>query len=166
MLWNVIKKERLNKHKNLVSKLDFLRKRKFEILNQFGLKAYDYSAIKVTAGNGRKTTDQERAAIALEKINKEIKDLEAIVLPEQQEIEAQINRLDDYSDDWRHSDILKRLYIDGESIKDVITTYYGDDNKNTRRSIEGLRNTAIKLLEDVSVKPFIEIQQMVIEDWQ
>ena len=166
MLYTKIKQERLNRHKNLVAKLDFYRKRKFEILNQFGLKAYDYSKIKVTSGNGKKTTDQERAVIAVEKINKEIKELEAIVLPEQKEIETQINRLYDYSSDWRHPDILKRLYIDGESMKDVILAYYGEDSKNTRSSVEGLRNTAIKLLEKISAKPFIEIQQLVIEDWK
>ena len=166
MLWTVIKKDRLNRHRNLVTKLDFLRKRKFEILNQFGLKAYDYSKIKVMAGNGKRTTDQERAVIALEKINKEIDELAAIVLPEQAEIEKQIVRLDAYSNDWRHSDILKRLYVDGESLKDVITTYYGEDTKTNRRSIEGLRDTAIKMLEKVSTKPFIEIQQTVIEDWK
>ena len=166
MLWKIIKQERLNRHKNLVAKLDFYRKRKYEFLNEFGLKAYDYSKIKVTSGNGRKTTDQERAVIAVEKINKEIKELESVVLPEQKEIETQINRLYDYSSDWRHPDILKRLYVDGESMKDVILAYYGEDNKNNRSSVEGLRNTAIKLLEKVSSKPFIEIEQRVIEDWE
>ena len=164
MYWKVIKKERLNRHKNLVTKLDFLRKRKYELLDQFGLKAYDYSKIKVTSGS-KKMTDQERAVIALEKINKEIKYLEAIVLPEQKEIEEQIDRLYTYSDDWRHSDILKRLYVDGENMKDVILAYYNEDNKNTRSNIEGLRNTAIKMLEKVSEKPFIEIKQLTIEDW-
>lgn len=164
MYWKVIKKERLNRHKNLVTKLDFLRKRKYELLDQFGLKAYDYSKIKVTSGS-KKMTDQERAVIALEKINKEIKELEAIVLPEQKEIEEQIDRLYTYSDDWRHSDILKRLYVDGENMKDVILAYYNEDNKNTRSNIEGLRNTAIKMLEKVSEKPFIEIKQLTIEDW-
>lgn len=164
MLYTKIKQECLNRHRNLVAQLDFLRKRKFEILNQFGLKAYDYSKIKVTSGS-KKLTDQERAVIALEKINKKIKDLEIIVLPEQQEIEAQIDRLYDYTNDFRHPDILKRLYVDGESIKDVITAYYGEDNKSNRRSIEGLRNTAIKLLEKVSDAPFIEVKQLVLEDW-
>ena len=42
----------------------------------------------------------------------------------------------------------------------------GEDNKNNRSSVEGLRNTAIKLLEKVSSKPFIEIEQRVIEDWK
>ena len=165
MYWKVIKKERLNRHKNLVTKLDFLRKRKYELLDQFGLKAYDYSKIKVTSGS-KKMTDQERAVIALEKINKEIKELEAIVLPEQKEIEEQIDRLYTYSDDWRHSDILKRLYVDGENMKDVILAYYNEDNKNTRSNIEGLRNTAIKMLEKVSEKPFIEIKQLTIEDYE
>lgn len=165
MLYTKIKQERLNRHKNLIAKLDYLRKRKFELLDEFGLKAYDYSKIKITPGNGKKMTDQERAAIALEKINKEIKELELLVLPEQKEIELQIDRLYNYTSDWRHPDILKRLYVDGESMKDVITTYYKEDTKATRKSVEGLRNTAIKLLEKVSEKPFIEIRQMVIEDW-
>ena len=134
MLWKIIKKDRLNRHRNLVAKLDFLRKRKFEILNQFGLKAYDYSKIKVTSGS-KKMTDQERAVIALEKLSKEIKELEAVVLPEQKEIETQIERLNSISDDWRHADVLKRLYVDGERMKDVILTYYKEDNKKDRKSV-------------------------------
>lgn len=163
MFWKIIRAERLNRHRNLIAKLDFLRKRKYEILNEFGLKAYDYSKIKVTAGNGHRTTEQEKAVIAIEKINKEIKQLEAEVLPEQKEIETQINRLYEVTDDWRHPDVLKRLYIDGESIKEVILAYYGSDTKNTRSSVEGLRNTAIKLLEKVSATPFIEIEQIPID---
>lgn len=163
MFWKIIRAERLNRHRNLVNKLNFKRQRKYEIMDEFGLKAYDYSKIKVTSGNGKRTTEQERAVIAVENINKEIKQLEALVLPEQKEMEVQIDRLNEYSDDWRHADILKRLYIDGESIKDVIVEYYGSDTKNGRSSVEGLRNTAIKLLEKVSATPFIEIEQIPID---
>ena len=164
MLWKRIKKDQLNRHRNMVEKLDHLRQRKFEILDQFGLKAYDYSKIKVTSGS-KKMTDQERAVIAVEKLNREIKALAAIVMPEQMEIEKQIILLDSISNDWRHADILKRLYVDGEKMKDIILTYYSVDNKNNRNCAEGLRDTAIKMLEKVSEKPFVEIKQTKIEDW-
>lgn len=165
MIYTKIRQERLLRHKNLVNKLDALRKRKFQILDSYGLKAYDYSKIKVTVGNGHKLTDQEKAAIAVEKIDKEIKHLESIVIPEQQEFEQQINRLYEFTTDWRHPDILKRLYIDGENMKDIIMLYFGEDSKNSRNSVDRIRNSAIKLLEKVSDKPFIEIQQTVLEDW-
>ena len=179
MLYTTIDKGRLRKHLNNVKHLEDLRCRKLEILNSFGLKAYDYSKIKVTSGT-KKPTEQERAVIALERINKEIKALEAKVYPEQKELEAQIDRVNERSDHWQHADILRRLYIDCQTIKDVIIDYtpanytYTDGHYKcldkdketaTRRSIEGFRDTAIKMLEKVSEKPFIEIKQLTIEDW-
>lgn len=166
MLYEKIDKGYLNRHLHRVQRLDNLRSLKYEILNSCGLKAYDYSKIKVTTGNGRKMTDQEKAAIRVEKIDKQIRELEAIVRPEQIALNLQIDRVDSISDDYRHASILRQLYVDGESLKDVILSFYPEDTKETRKSISGLRNTAEKMLAKISGTPFIKVQQLQLPEWE
>lgn len=165
MIYEKIDRGYLNRHLNRLHQLNDLRRLKFEILESCGLKAYDYSSIKVTSGS-KKLSEQERAVLRVENLNKKIKQLEADILPIQNELTEQINRVDSESDDYRHAEILRQLYLDGCTIKDVILNFYPEDNKNTRSSIEGLRKSAEKILAKISTKPFIKVQQMVIEDWQ
>lgn len=165
MLYEKIDRGYLNRHLHRVQLLDNLRSLKYQILNSCGLKAYDYSKIKVTAGNGHRLTDQEKAVIRVEKIDKQIRELEAIVKPEQAELSKQIERVDSSSDDYRHAAILRQLYVDGDTLKDVILSFYPEDSKEARKSIAGLRKTAEKLLAKVSGIPFIEVRQLTIEDW-
>lgn len=179
MYYTTVRKDRLRKHLNNLKRLDDAKRRKNEILSMFGVKGYDYSKIKVTSGS-KKMTDQERAVIALEKINREIRELEAIVYPEQKEIEAQIDRVNEKSDYWQHADVLRRLYVDCQTIKDIIIDYNPsnytyinghykcidkDKETATRRSIEGFRDTAIKILGEISETPFIPCQRHLLEDW-
>lgn len=166
MLYEKIDKGYLNRHLHRVQRLDNLRSLKYQILNSCGLKAYDYSKIKVTTGNGNKLTEQERAVLRVEKIDKQIRELEAIVKPEQIVLIQQIDRVDETSNDFRHASILRQLYIDGCSLKEVILSFYPEDTKETRKSISGLRNTAEKLLAKISGIPFIRVEQMVIEDFK
>lgn len=165
MLYEKIDRGYLNRHLHRVQRLDNLRSLKYQILNSCGLKAYDYSKIKVTAGNGQRITDQEKAAMRVENIDKKIKKLEAIVIPAQAALSQQIERVDSMSNDYRHAEILRQLYVDGETLKDVILSFYPDDTKENRKSISGLRNTAEKLLAKISGTPFIKVEQMVIEDF-
>ena len=165
MLYEKIDRGYLNRHLHRVQRLDNLRSLKYQILNSCGLKAYDYSKIKVTAGNGHRMTDQEKAAIRVEKIDKQIKELEAIVTPEQNILLQQLDRLEEKSNDYRHAAILRQLYVDGCSLKDVILSFYPEDTKESRKSISGLRNTAEKMLAKISEIPFIKVEQMIIEDF-
>jgi len=166
MLYEKIDRGYLNRHLHRVQRLDNLRSLKYQILNSCGLKAYDYSKIKVTAGNGHRMTDQEKAAIRVEKIDRQIKELEAIVTPEQNILLQQLDRLDEKSNDYRHAAILRQLYVDGCSLKDVILSFYPEDTKESRKSISGLRNTAEKMLAKISDIPFIKVEQMTIEDFK
>ena len=165
MLYEKIDRGYLNRHLHRVQRLDNLRSLKYQILNSCGLKAYDYSKIKVTAGNGQRITDQEKAAMRVENIDKKIKKLEAIVIPAQAALSQQIERVDSMSNDYRHAEILRQLYVDGDTLKDVILSFYPEDTKENRKSISGLRNTAEKLLAKISGTPFIKVEQMVIEDF-
>lgn len=165
MLYEKIDRGYLNRHLHRVQLLDNLRSLKYQILNSCGLKAYDYSKIKVTTGNGHRMTDQEKAVIRVEKIDKQIKELELIVKPEQLALSEQIERVDSISNDYRHASILKQLYIDGDSLKDVILNFYPEDTKETRKNISGLRKTAEKLLAKISGTAFIKVHQISLEDW-
>lgn len=165
MLYEQIDRGYLKRHLHRVQRLDSLRSLKYEILNSCGLKAYDYSKIKVDTGNGKKLSTEEKAVLRVEKIDKEIRRQEAIVLPEQAELNQQIDRLDSISNDYRHAAILRQLYIDGESIKDVILSFYPEDTKETRKSITGLRETAEKLLAKITGTPFIKVKQLVLTDF-
>lgn len=166
MLYKVIKKERLNAYRNKVCQLNFLKAKKNEIMDRFGLKAYDYSKIKVMAGNGRRMTDQERAAINVEKYEYKIKQLEAEIQPERDELEIQIDRVDATSNNWRHAEALRSFYLLGESKQDASFRVYGDNDKQDIKNLSELLNVALELLEKVSSTPFVEIKQLVLEDWK
>lgn len=165
MLYEKVDRSYLNRYLHKVQKLDALKKLKFEILDSCGLKSYDFSKIKVTNGGSKKPSEQERAVMRVERINRQILELEAVIIPLKNDLTQQIERVDNNSDDYRHAEILRMLYLEGFTVKDVILSFYPEDNKATRSSIEGLRKTAEKLLAKVSETPFIEVKQLVIEDW-
>lgn len=164
MYYESINKERLMLHKQLVKKLNWKRQQKAEIIGTLGLKSLDFSKTKVTSGT-KKLSEEERTVIRLEKINNQIRELEAIVIPEQKEIETQLSRIE--QKDWRYKEILQGYYIDDIPAKEIIVDIFGiDANKNPEawKSYYRLQKTAIRELQKVSDKPFIEIdKQLVIE---
>ena len=86
--------ERLDNYTEIVKELDFLLKQKSQIKSKLGLlSGVDYSKIKVTAGNGQKTSEQEHYVMALQKINKKIDEYRAWLVPEHQIIKTQIARI-------------------------------------------------------------------------
>lgn len=144
----------LNRHRNNVNRLDCLRRRKFEIIKKYELKDSDISGIPTNTLkyiNYRDISEKERAAIMLTKFNEDIKALTPIVNEEQARLEGLIDKLEKQSKDHRHADILRRYYIDGGTIQDIILEHYGVDNKTTRSSIDGLRKTAEKLLNKLFI---------------
>lgn len=165
MLWKVIKKDRLNKLRNQICQLNFLKFQKIKIMNTYGLKAIDYSAVKVTTGNGKKMTEQERAAINVEKYDRKIKELEALIQPERMELAQQIERVDGISNNWRHAEALRNYYYEGRSKSESTYSLYGDFDKQNIKNFSEILKTACELLEKVSSTPFIEVEQRTIEDW-
>lgn len=164
MLYEKIDRSYLNWISSKIKMLDYKKQLKYEILDSYGLKAYDISKIKVTTG-GQKLSPQEQAVLRVEKINKQIVELEAELIPIKRNLELQIERVIETTGDFRHGEILKMLYIEGFSVKDVILELYSEDTKATRSSVEGLRKTAEKILSKVSETPFIKVKQLVLEDW-
>lgn len=164
MIYTVIKKDRLNKFRNKICKLNFLKLKKIEIMNTFGLKAYDYSKIKVMAGNGKKLTDQERAALSVEKYDHEIRLLEAEMQPEKDQLEQQIEKVDGESTNWRHAEALRSFYLNGESKQQAANRVYGDSTKQDIKNLNDILKTALEFLAKVS--ECVEVQEFNIEEWK
>ena len=164
MLYTIIKKDRLNKFRNKICKLNFLKHKKIEIMNTFGLKAYDYSKIKVMAGNGKKLTEQERAVLSVEKYDHDIRELEADLKPEKDELEQQIEKVDGESTNWRHAEVLRSFYLLGENKQEAANRVYGECTKQDVKNLNEILKTAIEFLAKVS--KHVEVQQVNIEDWE
>lgn len=166
MLYTIIRKERLNKYRNKICQLNFLKHKKIEVMNAFGLKAYDYSKIKVMTGNGRKLTDQEKAVLSVESYDRKIRELEAEIQPEKEELEKQIDRVDSESTNWRHAEALRSFYLFGESKQEAASRVYGESTKQDVKNLNDILRTALEFLEKVSSNSFVEIQKYNIEDWE
>ena len=162
MIYTIVKKERLNKYRNKVCYLNFLKQKKIEILNSFGLKAYDYTKIKVMAGNGKKLTDQEKAVLSVEKFDKKIRELEAEIKPEMDELEKQIDRVDSESTNWRHAEVLRSFYLLGESKQEAANRVYGECTKQDVKNLNEILKTAIEYLGKTS--SLVELQEVDLED--
>lgn len=163
MLYTIIRKERLNKYRNKVCHLNFLRQKKIEILNTFGLKAYDYSKIKVMAGNGKKLTDQEKAVLCVERFDKKIREMEALIQPETDELTKEIERVDSESTNWRHAEVLRSFYLMGESKQETADRVYGDSSKQDVKNLNELLKTAVEMLSKVG--SVVEVKHITMEDW-
>lgn len=163
MLYTITRKERLNKYRNKVCHLNFLRQKKFEILNSFGLKAYDYSKIKVMAGNGKKLTEQERAVLSIEGFDRKIRELEAEIQPEMDELEKQIERVDRESTNWRHAEALRSFYLFGESKKETAGRLYGESTKQDVKNLNETLKTALEIMSKFG--SMVEVQTFNIDDW-
>lgn len=163
MYYETINKEKLMLHKQYVKKLNRKREFKRELESKMGLKSYDYSKIKVINGDSRRTSEEERFILKLEKINRELRELEAIVIPEQKEIEAQLTRVE--VKDWRYREILQSYYIDDIPAKEIIVEIYGDKaDKDPAiwKQYYRLQSAAIRELAKVSEKPFIQIERQLM----
>lgn len=160
-----VNKDRLMRYKQYVSELNTLYERKHELLATMGLKSYDFSKTKVMSGNRRKMSEEEQNAIRLEKINKKIGEIEPIVRAGRVEFEAQIERIAHL--DWRYKEILQAYYIDDVSAKEIVINLFGVDAEKDQdkwKQFYRLQKSALRELQKVSTKPFIEIEkQLVIE---
>lgn len=166
MLYKIVRKERLNAFRNKIRQLKFLRSKKDELLCTFGLKSYDYSKIRVTTGNGRKITEQERAVLTVEKYDRKIRELAAEIEPEQKELDLQVKRVDENSKNWRHAEVLRSFYLEGESKVETAIRVYGEAEKKDIDNVSDLLKTATELLGELSNKSFVQVEQIPLEVWK
>lgn len=165
MFYETINKERLDRYLDSVKALDEALRKKHLIEARIGNKGIDYSKTKITHGNGKQTTEPEKFAIDLERINKEIDELKAFTIPEHKILVAQISRLKKHA--WRKA--ITYRYIEGEKISDIVQRefYYEPDfedekNGKYKKRVERWLSDAIDELEKVSLKPFIKKERQLV----
>ena len=163
MYYEKINKERLMRYKQYVAELDALYIRKRELLATLGLQSVDFSKTRVTNGNSHRISEEERNAIRLEKINNKIKQIEPIVKSQRIEFDTQIERIAHL--DWRYKEILQSYYIDNISAKEIVIALFGvgaDKEPEKWKQFYRLQKSALRELQKVSSKPFIELQQQLV----
>lgn len=159
--------ERLDNYAEIVKEYDYLLHQKNNLIKKLGLKAVDYSKIKVTSGNGAKVSEQEHYVMSLQKVNAKIADYESWLKPEKEIIKTQIARIKK----WHFRKILVLRYIEKWKWSEIIDEFFGfeddfEDEKNLKYKdkIFGWNRRALAELEKVSAMPYIpSTKQLVME---
>ena len=168
-----ITRERLDRYLDNCKMLVYYEQKKRNLEKKVGLSGVDYSKIKVTTGNGQKVSEQERYAIILERINKEISTLRAEIKPEHDIIIAQIRRVNSS----RSRTIITLKYIEKRSTQDLVEYFFCDDPlwnpnnnlqefkktpeyENYRRQYLLWQQKAIEDIEQISGAPFTPANQV------
>lgn len=118
-----ITRERLNRYIDSCKTLAYYVQKRKNLMAKLGISGIDYSKTKVTSGNARKPSEEERYVQILERVNKEINTLRAEIRPEHDIIVAQIRRLPTS----KSRTIITLKYIEGRSTQDMVEYYFCDD---------------------------------------
>lgn len=157
--------KRLDDYTEIVKELDFLLRKKEQIKAKLGiLSGIDYSKIKVTAGNGQKTSEQEHYVMALQKINKKIDEYKAWLVPEHQIIKTQIARVKK----WNYRKILVYRYLEKWKWSEIIQDFFEfeddfEEEKNLKYKdkIFDWNRRALAELEKVSAMPYVKASKQL-----
>lgn len=162
MISEKITLQRLDDYAQIVKEYKRLISQKQQIIKKLGyLSSVDYSAIKVTSGNGRKITDEERYAISLEKINRKLEEYRAFLIPEQKIIKTQIGRISKMT----YRQLLIMRYIYRLKWSKIIYEFFNleedfEEEKNDKYKDKILywNRQAVSELEKLSSKPYIKAE--------
>lgn len=150
-----------------------LLNQKMGIINTLTIHGVSYDGIKVTSGNGKRLTEQERFVIALERIDNELKSVTKELEEYKQVLLDNIKRLTPIS-----SKIIQLRYIDQWQTWQVIEDLFiGDPRWNPNMDLEEfkktpeydyfrkyyykLENTAINQLVKVTGQAFVPNQNQL-----
>ena len=166
-MYDPITIERLDNYAEIVKEYDYLLHQKNNLIKKLGLKAVDYSKIKVTSGNGAKVSEQEHYVMSLQKVNAKIADYESWLKPEKEIIKTQIARIKK----WHFRKILVLRYIEKWKWSEIIDEFFGfeddfEDEKNLKYKdkIFDWNRRALAELEKVSAMPYKKAtKQLVLE---
>ncbi len=157
-MYEPITEERLKCYTDRVRELDGLLRRKHSLERKIGLSGVDYSKIKVTTGNGRKLSEQERHAFTLEKINRRISEYRAWIIPEHEIIKTQIGRVSR----WEYRKVLVLRYLEGWKWSEITAEFFDlepdfEEQKHDKykRMIMYWNNAALKEIEEISNTSYI-----------
>ena len=142
-----------------------LKNQKYKLEKRLGLSGVDYSKIKVTSGNGQKISEQERFTIALQKINAKLTDYESWINPEKDIIVHQIARVKRqeyrkilvlrYIEKWKWSEIIQECFW-------YEADYEIEKQSKYKDKVLYWNRQALKELEEVSQKPYVKVEQLVL----
>lgn len=167
-----ITRDRLSKYVDLCKTLVLLQKKKSNLEKKLGLKGVNYSTTKVMSGT-KKSSEEERYVLLLERVNTEIKQIREQIEPEHQIIIEQIRRLKTS----RSRTIITLRYIEGRSTQDLVEYFFADDilfnpnnniddfkkttdYENFRRTYQRWQQDAVEELERISGVPFAPKNQV------
>lgn len=158
--------QRLDDFGAVMREYNALKLQKFKLEKRLGLSAVDYSKIKVTSGNSNRLSEEEKFVFALNRINNKLKEYEAWLLPEKEKIISQIARVKRqeyrkilvlrYIEKWKWSEIIQECFWFEADYEEEKQGKYKDKILYWNRQ-------ALKELEEISKKPYIEIKQLVLK---
>lgn len=157
--------ERLDAYLDGVKELHQLFEQKQAIEEKIGsLSGIDYTRTKVSSGNSPKDTEQERFAIALEKVNQRIDELKFWTKSEHSIITTQIARVKK----WNYRKVLVLRYIEKWKWSEITQDFFWlesdyEEAKDTkyRETIMRWNRQAITELENISNKPYKPITKQL-----
>lgn len=162
-MFEIIKKERLDKFLQKMNELTILYDRRQKIENKYGVCSVNLSKDKVTGGH-KHYTNQELYTLEVSEIDNEIKELEAYVLEEKKVLITQLKRLEYLSrrililyflKNYKWSQVTYNLFS--------IEPDYEERPDYYRRKTFELRKKALEELQKVSETPFIGYEQIHIK---
>lgn len=164
-MYEPITLERLDNYTEIVKELDHLLRQKENLKSKImSLQSLDYSKIKVTSGNGSKTSTQEHYAISLEKINKKIDQYRAWLPPEHEIIKTQIARIKK----WNYRKVLVLRYLEKWKWSEITAEFFEfepdfEDEKDLKYKDTIMRwnRQALAELEKVSAKPYVKREKQL-----
>lgn len=164
-MYELITLERLDNYTEIVKELDHLLRQKENLKSKImSLQSIDYSKIKVTSGNGSKTSTQEHYAILMEKINKKIDQYRAWLPPEHEIIKTQIARVKK----WNYRKVLVLRYLEKWKWSEITAEFFEfepdfEDEKDLKYKDTIMRwnRQALAELEKVSAKPYVKLEKQL-----
>lgn len=162
MQYEPITKKRLDDFGEIVREYNELRRQKFLITKKLGIKSVDFSKVKVSNGDSRRISEEERYVLKLEKINNKIKEYEEWITPEKKIILSQIARVKR----WEFRKVLVYRYIEKWKISEIVQDFFEfEDDYETNKDKYKERvmywlDRGFQELEQISAKPYIEVKQL------
>lgn len=158
-IYESITVERLKDYAEVLNELKELIRKKSLIKRRIGLlSSIAFAACKVTDGNSRKTSQQERYAMSVEAINGEINKYRAWILPEQEIIKSQISRIKK----MKYRQVLYMRYIYRLKWSKITFEFFNleedfeeEKNGKYRDKIFDWHSQALKELEKISSLPYV-----------
>lgn len=175
IFYEPVSPERMKDYVDKTKELNRLLVQKIELEHRMsGVNSPDLSKIKVISGNGNKTSAQERLAMRLERVDKEIEFFKHRVFgvygleEEHRILTTQISRIPN----TRYRKVIVWRYLEGWKFKEIIEEFFWDkpDFEEEKKGkykdfVMYWHRRALEELEKLSAKPYVPVtRQITLED--